>query len=581
MIRISDSLDLITMRRGAQRVQASLEGREELGGKAQGLLSVHQALAEIDAASFAEIKIDIPAMTVLGTSVFDAFMQRNELEEVADSALSDERIANAFQRADMPFEVLGELRALVERWTTPLAVRSSGLLEDLTQRPFAGVYLTKMISNNQNDADTRFQKLVEAIKFVWASTYFKIAKDYCKATGLSVHDEKMAVVIQEVVGKRYGGRFYPEMAGVARSYNYYPVKPAKPEDGVVNLALGLGKTIVDGGKSWIYSPAYPQMPPPFESVNELLRETQTEFWAINMGEPSEYNPIQETEFMHRENLAAAERDGTLPHLASTYDAASERMMIGTGTRGPRALTFAPLLLLKELPFNAMIKRLLAVCEERLSAPVEFEFAMTFDPPRLGFLQVRSMVVPQGDMQISCEDLAAPGALIASETVLGNGIVEHIADIVYVVPEHFDLKLTKQIAEELDQHNHQLLAARRPYLLIVFGRLGTLDPWLGIPITWGQICGARVIVEATQDNVKVELSQGSHYFHNIINLGVMHFSMPFTSPYRVDWDWLAGQQVVDEKRYTRHVRLQGGLRVKVDGRSGRGIIYRPEGASVVS
>lgn len=577
MINITDRLNLITMRRGAMRAQASLEGREELGGKAQGLLSVHQALAEINASSFPEIKIDIPEMTVLGTSVFDAFMQRNGLDEAAYSSMPDDRIAHVFQRADMPFEVLGELRGLVDTWTTPLAVRSSGLLEDLTHCPFAGVYLTKMISNNQNDPDTRFQKLIEAIKFVWASTYFKIAKDYCKATGLSVQDEKMAVVIQEVVGKRYGVRFYPEMSGVARSYNYYPVKPARPEDGVVNLALGLGKTIVDGGKSWIYSPAYPHMPPPFESVNELLNETQTEFWAINMGEPSEYNPTKETEFMRRENLSAAERDGVLDHLASTYDPQSERMMIGTGTRGPRALTFAPLLLLKEIPFNLLIKRLIAGCEAKLEAPVEIEFAMTFDPPRFGFLQVRPMVIPNGDMQISCEDLETDDALIASETVLGNGIFENIEDIIYVVPERFDLKLTKQIADELDEHNHALLSAKRPYLLIVFGRLGTLDPWLGIPVTWGQICGAQVIVEATQDNVKVELSQGSHYFHNIINLGVMHFSMPFNSPYRIDWEWLERQQVMDEKSYTRHVRLRSGLRVKVDGRSGRGIIYYPDGS----
>ncbi len=574
MINLTEHLHLITLRRGARRTQASLEGREELGGKAQGLFSVGQVLTDIMACEFPDIRIDIPEMTVLGTSVFDAFMERNQLAEIAYSNLPDARIANAFQRADLPFEVLGELRSLIDGWVTPLAIRSSGLLEDVTQRPFAGVYLTKMIPNNQGDPDTRFQKFIESVKFVWASTYFKIAKDYCKATGLSIEDEKMAVVIQEVVGKRHGTRFYPELSGVVRSYNYYPIKPAKPGDGVVNLALGLGKTIVDGSKAWMYSPAYPHMPPPFESVDELLNETQTEFWAVNMGEPDEYNPIKETEFMRRENLSAAERDGTLEHLASTYDPQSERMVIGTGTRGPRALTFAPLLTFQEIPFNALIKCLMNGCESRLGAPVEIEFAMTFDPPRFGFLQVRPMVVPTGDLFISCEDLEDSQALIASETVLGNGILENIQDIVYVMPEQFNLKWTKQIAEELDEHNHAMLAAKRPYLLIVFGRLGTLDPWLGIPVTWGQICGAQVIVEATQDNVKVELSQGSHYFHNIINLGVMHFSMPFTSPYRVDWAWLQSQAVAAEMRFTRHIRLQSGLCVKVDGRSGRGLIFRP-------
>jgi len=571
VIKISDSLQLITMRRGAQRDQAALEGREELGGKAQGLYSIQPVLDALNAGSFSGVKIDIPAMTVLGTSVFDAFIERNQLADVVSSGMTDDRIAHIFQRGDMPFEVLGELRSLVQSWTTPLAVRSSGLLEDLTHRPFAGVYLTKMIANNHPDPDLRFQKLMEAIKFVWASTYFKIARDYCRATGLGIQDEKMAVVIQEVVGKRYASRFYPELSGVARSYNFYPLKPSRPEDGVVNLALGLGKTIVDGGKSWIYSPAYPHMPPPFESVDELLNETQTEFWVINMGEPPEFNPIKETEYMRRENLGAAERDGVLEHLASTFDPQSERMMIGTGTPGPRALTFAPLLVLKEIPFNRLVKAMIRACEEQVGAPVEVEFAMTFDPPRFGILQVRPMVVPGMDAQVSCDDLEQADVLIASETVLGNGVLEQVEDIVYVVPERFDLKLTKQIAEELEEHNHALLSAKRPYLLIVFGRLGTLDPWLGIPVTWGQICGAQVIVEATQDNVRVELSQGSHYFHNIINLGVMHFSLPFTGPYRVDWDWLERQQVQAEKAYTRHVRLARGLCVRVDGRTGRGVI----------
>lgn len=574
MIDFTNNLHLITLRRGSGRTQPELEGRDELGGKAQGLLSVHQALVELDTLEFQDIKIEIPEMTVVGTSVFDAFMERNNLAETAYSNLPDDRIANAFQRADMPFEALGGLRSLVERWSTPLAIRSSGLLEDTTHRPFAGIYLTKMIPNNQADPDTRFIKLVEAIKFVWASTFFKIARDYCKATSLDICYEKMAVVIQEVVGRRYNDRFYPDVSGVLRSYNYYPVKPACPDDGVVNLALGLGKTIVDGGKTWIYSPHYPNTPPPFESTRELLDETQTEFWAVNMGETSEYNPTRETEFLGKFDLLTAERDGVLPYLASTYDLQSERLTAGTGVKGPRALTFAPLLTLKEIPFNNLVNRLLSCCESHLGCPVEIEFAMTFDPPRFGFLQVRPMVIPAGDMIITPDDLIDSQTVIASETVLGNGVCENLEDIVYVVPESFNLSLTKTISAELDAFNHTLLSENRPYLLIVFGRLGTLDPWLGIPVTWGQICGAKVIVEATQDNVRVELSQGSHYFHNIINLGVMHFSMPFNSPFRVNWGWLESQQVIAEKQYTRHVRLDIGLCARVDGRTGRGIIYQP-------
>ena len=568
-----NQVHLISIRQGLDRTNDIHEGREDVGGKAQGLMSIQQMLARTNPSDFPGIRIDIPLMTVLGTSVFDVFMERNQLEEVALSNQSNDRIGRAFQRADMPFEVIGELRNLINQWSFPLAIRSSGLLEDTTQRPFAGIYLTKMIPNNSFDPDIRFEKLIEAIKFVWASTFFKIAKDYCKATGLNIRDEKMAVIIQETVGKRNHDRFYPELSGVARSFNYYPVKPARPEDGVVSLALGLGKTIVDGGKSWTYSPAFPHMPPPFESIEELLNETQNEFWVVNMGEPPEYNPIRETEYMRRENLMTAERDGVLHHLASTYDSQSERMSIGTGVRGPRVLSFAPLLVLNDIPFNYLITQLLSRSKETLGYPVEIEFAMTFEPHRFGLLQVRPMVIPTGNLEVFPEELTSPQTIIASEVVLGNGILEDIKDIVYVIPQRFDLKFSKQIAYELEKYNHKLLALKRPYVLIVFGRLGTLDPWLGIPVTWGQICGASVIVEATQDNVKVELSQGSHYFHNIINLGVKYFSMPFTSPYRINWDWLETQQVEQEANFTRHVRVPDGLRVKVDGRSGWGVIVQ--------
>jgi hypothetical protein len=573
MGRAETGIRLISMRRGAGRMDPLREGREEIGGKAQGLLSVRQAIAGIGSEHNvdAEFTVDIPRMAVLGTSVFEAFIERNRLLEVALSDLPDERIAHAFQRADLPFEVLGDLRDLANRWTIPLAVRSSGWLEDATQRPFAGVYQTKMVPNHWHNPDTRFQKLVEAVKLVWASTFFKISKDYCKATGLCMENEKMAVILQEMVGKRHHSRFYPELSGVARSFNYYPVRPARPEDGVVSLALGLGKTIVDGAKCWTYSPAYPHRPPPFKSPQETLDETQNEFWVVNLGEPPEYNPIKETEYMQKADLLAAEQDGVLDYLASTFDVESERLSAGTGARGPRVLTFAPLLELDEFRFNRLVSDVLMGCEQALDGPVEIEFAATFDPFRFGFLQVRPMVVPSGSLQVTPEDLRRPGVVAASEMVLGNGILEDIQDIVYVIPERFDLKDTRQIAEELDQHNHRLVEENRPYLLIVFGRLGSLDPWLGIPVTWGQICGAKVVVEATRENVRVELSQGSHYFHNITNLGVIYFSMPFTHPHRVDWDWLERQPVFDEKPFTRHVRLPAPLKIKVDGRSGRGVI----------
>ena len=549
-------------------------GSGSLGGKAQGLASIRQALiSNLDPADFPGITIDIPQMAVVGTDVFDDFMRQNDLEEIAYSDLPDDRISHAFQKADLPFEVLGGLRALVEQVHTPIAVRSSSLLEDAKHKPFAGVYVTKMIPNREYDPDTRFRQLVEAIKFVFASTFSKTAKNYRTAVGHRVEDEKMAVIIQKIVGRRNYSRFYPELSGVARSYNYYPLRPAGPEDGVVNLALGLGKTIVDGGISWTYSPAYPKIEPPFGSVKELINGTQTEYWTVNMGKQLEYDPINEIEYLLLDNIVTAETDGSLRYLASTYNQQSGRLTVGTGFKGPRALTFAPLLVLQELPLNQLIVKLLSICEQALNTPVEIEFAMTFDPNLFGFLQVRSMVIPVDEVHVMEDELVGENVFLASDTVLGNGVVESIKDILYIKPDDFELRHARIVVKELEKLNENMLEKDHPYLLIVFGRLGTLDPWLGIPVRWGQISGAKVIVEATKENIKVELSQGSHFFHNIINLNIKFFSIPFSSPYQVDWDWLNQQEIIAEGRFVRHVRLQNSLQVRVDGRTSKGVIYK--------
>jgi len=550
-------------------------GGGEIGGKAEGLASISDVLnAGLPWDKFPSIAIEIPSMVIVCTDVFDAFMEQNGLYEIVTSDVSDARIAHAFQKADLPFEILGDLRSIVEDVHTPLAIRSSSMLEDTMKAPFAGIYATKMVPNNEYDPDARFRHLVEAIKFIYASTFTRSAKDYRTTIGHNDRDEKMAVIIQELVGKRYRTRFYPELAGVARSYNYYPTKPAKPEDGVVSLALGLGKTVVEGGVCWQYSPAYPSLEPPFGSVENLLDGTQTEFWAVNMGEPLAYDPTSETEFLVQDDILAAEADGSLGYLVSTYNAISARLSIGMPFKGPRALTFAPLLALDKAPFNDLIKSLLSKCEHTFNTPVELEFAMTFDPHRFGLVQVRGMAVPTDVVQVSEEELDGEDVFLASENVLGNGSLDQVCDIVFTCRQNFDLRHSKAIVPELERLNSQLLARGIPYVLIVFGRLGTTDPWLGIPVQWGQVCGAKVIVETTQENVRVELSQGSHYFHNMINLDVKYFSVPFTSPRQIDWSWLEAQEVVEETNFVRHVRLPAPLEIRVDGRRGRGVIYKP-------
>jgi hypothetical protein len=279
--------------------------------------------------------------------------------------------------------------------------------------------------------------------------------------------------------------------------------------------------------------------------------------------------------MLEENLSAAEEDGTLRHLVSTYDIGSERLVIGMGTEGPRALTFAPILVVNQKPLNAIITRTLAVCEKQLGSPVEIEFAATFDPDLFYVLQVRPMVVPTRQVHIERHELEGPDILLAGDNILGNGEMENIKDIVFIKPASFDLKHTQRMVPELEKLNHELLAAFSPYLLIVLGRLGTTDPWLGIPASWGQVCGAKVVVEVAQENVNVELSQGSHYFHNIINLGVLYFCLKTDSDFQVDWEWLMRQSPRAETEFLRHVTLEKPLLVKVDGRQGLGFIRKPK------
>jgi len=554
-------------------------GSGSLGGKAQGLALLNDLISfDFDAAIYPNVEINVPSMTVIRTSVFDAFIQRNGLEDIAYSTESDYRITHAFLRADLPFEVLGDLRALIEQVHSPLAIRSSSLLEDATYEPFAGIYATKMIPNDQYDSRARFHNLVQAIKFVYASTFYQSARSYREATHHPHEEEKMAVIIQEVVGKRFRNRFYPELSGVARSYNFYPIGKAKNEDGVVNLALGLGKTVVDGAVSWGYSPAYPKIAPPFGSLTSLLNNSQREFWAIDMGAPPAYSPQQEIEYIIREDLMVAERDDSLGLLCSTYDVQSDRLVIGTSIKGPRVITFAPILVFNQIPLNKIIREFLQICQTELAAPVEIEFAMTIseredEPHRLGFLQARPMVVSSDVVDVDEEEMLKPDVLAASKKTLGNGVVNDILDIVYVIPDRFRKESTRSIAVELEEINQSLLKEDRPYLLIVFGRLGSSDPWLGIPVSWGQISGTRVIVEAVVEGLNVEMSQGSHFFQNLTSLGVSYFSMPRTGEFVIDWDWLSQQEEFVSTNFVRHVRTQNPLYIRMDGRTGRGIISK--------
>jgi hypothetical protein len=551
-------------------------GHGSIGGKAQGLADIKDVLTGLNSQYSPKVKIEIPILTVIATNFFDLFLKNNKLYDIALSDSRDDQIARAFQRAELPPQLVGDLRALVSQVHSPLAVRSSSKLEDAMFEPFASVYSTKMIPNNQYDPDVRFQKLIEAIKYVYASTFFKGAKDYINITKHTTADEKMAVIIQEVVGSLHNKRFYPQISGVARSYNFYPLGYAKPENGVVDLALGLGKTIVDEGIGWSFSPAYPHVNPPYNSLGDLLKQSQTEFWAIHMGEPPSYNPIKETEYMLKYSITEGEKDGNLQFTASTYVPEDDKIKMGIGDKGPRILDFAPILKLNIIPLTEIIRRLLEICEQRLESMVEIEFAAILDPTRgaparFGFLQVRPMVVSQEKVAVSLEELSGDKAVVASESVLGNGVLYTIQDIVYIKPEKFEVNKTVIIAKELEKLNRLLVKAKHPYVLIGFGRWGSSDPSGGIPLKFGQISGAKVIVETTLPNMNFMLSQGSHFFHNITSFQVCYFSVAHWDKHGIRWDWLNQQKVINETQFIRHVRSSSPLQIKVDGRKGRGVI----------
>jgi hypothetical protein len=551
-------------------------GSGEIGGKAAGLRRARELLLARPASlRFERLAIEVPALTVVGTAVFEEFLALNRLDPARLCERDDREIAHAFQKGELPPAILGDLWALVREVRSPLAVRSSSRLEDALAHPFAGVYATKMTPNHQLDPESRFRRLVEAIKLVFASTFLEGARAYRAALGGAAAREAMAVIVQEVVGRRHGPRFYPDVSCVARSLNFYPFGPARPEDGLMSVALGLGRQIVDGGRCFTVSPRHPAAGPPFASARAVLDETQTSFWAVNMGPAAAYDPVAETEYLLEGTLEQAEQDGALALAASTYDPARDRVVPGLAARGPRVIDFAPLRLWDELPWSAAVHGLLAHFEDALGAPVEIELAATFDGGRgrLGFLQVRPMSVLGADVAISDEELSSPAALVVSERTLGNGALAGLRDVVFLRPP-FDMSQSRAAARDLVEVNRTLLAEGRPYLLVGFGRWGSSDPWLGVPVEWGQVAGARAFVEASPEGRGIELSQGSHFFHNLLGLGVPYLQVAPGRTGRIDWEYLLALPRRLETPRVIHAVCEAGLGVRVDGRRGRGLVLAP-------
>jgi CheY-like chemotaxis protein len=557
-------------------------GGGSLGGKARGLAFVRHLFRERQVgARFAGVQIAVPSTLVLATDVYDQFLAENNLLDFAIRSSDEAEIEQRFLAALLPAQVRESLLAFLAELHYPLAVRSSSLLEDSQYQPFTGVYETFMLANQHPDLPARLNQLCEAIKRVYASTFSERAKAYVRATPYRLEEEKMAVIIQQMVGAIHGKRFYPHFSGVARSQNFYPVAPMSASDGVTAVALGLGREVVEGGKSLSFCPRYPQNLIQFSSVEDILANSQTEFWALELDHAARHRHDASDLREVRYGLAVAEADGTLPRLASTYSIDNHAIYDGVSRRGPRVVTFAPILKYGTFPLAAIVDQLTKLLEAALGRPVELEFAVRL-PERpdeiadFGFLQMRPLVVSREWEEVRMEEVEPGRLLCESAQVLGNGRIQDIQDIVVVDFQRYERARSQEVARSLAHLNAQLSENGISYLLIGVGRWGSTDPWLGIPVTWDQISGARVIVETGLSDLRVAPSQGSHFFQNLVAFQVGYFTINSDAGEGfVDWQWLASQPALEVQGCVRHLRLPAPLLVVMNGRTSHGIIVKPE------
>ena len=555
-------------------VKISRIGEGSLGGKARGLAFIAKILSKyIPENLFPNLKITIPRSIVLSTDIFDIYMDHNHLSDLDFAHISDARIAAKFMEANLPAVVLGDLRAFIKSTRKPLIVRSSGLLEDSLMQPFAGIYESVLFPNESWETDTRFQEVCNSIKYVYSSTYFEKARTYIKNTPKHIGDEKMAVLIQEVVGEKYDNFFYPTISGVAKSYNYYPSGPCTPEEGIVYLALGLGKAIVDGGSSFAFCPEKPKAPL-FGTPKQYMRYAQTKYYALNLKSVYRFANFNEEITLDKLDIDIAKKHGVIDKIVSTYIQQDDQLYPGFYENGYLVVDFAPIVNYDEIPLVKAIKLLLQISEIALGYPVEIEFAINIPKDKnksaeLIILQIRNMIPPEKKIDININEIPREKTIIYSENALGNGVIENIKDIVYVDQEKFDLSNSNQVVNQIKEINTKLMEKNKPYILIGPGRWGSTDPWLGIPVIWSDIAGVKVIIETPYKERYIDPSQGSHFFHDMMASQVVYLITKKEKD--IDIEWLKKQKLVEETEFIKQISIQKPLKTIVDGKIGKGVI----------
>ncbi|MCX6250034.1 MAG: pyruvate, phosphate dikinase [Bacteroidetes bacterium] len=555
---ILDETNIVTLAEGA------------LGGKGRGLAFINTVIYNYDFSQhIPNINIKTPITSIIGTDEFEYFLDRNKLREKVVHENDYDLIKTWFIEGKLTDTLIKRLKSIIKYIEKPLAVRSSGLFEDSLNQPFAGIFETYLIPNSHPDPRVRLEQLMNAIKLVYASVYSPIAKGYIEAVNFKIEQEKMAVVLQEVVGNRFEDVYYPHISGVAQSYNYYPFAHMKPEEGFAVAAVGLGRYVVDGERAYRFSPLYPNLE--IDSPKDLFKSSQVYFYAVDLAK-HEVNLMEGEEAgLRKLDISEAEAHGTLKHCASVYSLENERIIPGLNQPGPRVVNFADILKYNYIPLSKTIEVVLDVVKEALGSPVEIEFAVDLDKDEdykasFYLLQIKPLIGNIQDYEIDLKKVNNDEILLYAEKEMGNGLIDTIHDVIFVDPDEFDKSKTIEMSEEMEKINRTMIHEERKYVLIGPGRWGTHDRYIGIPVAWPQISNAKVVVETSLEGFPLDASSGSHFFHNVTSMNVGYFSInPEVSSGFIRWDILKQHKNVTKTKYFRIAHFEKPLVVRMDGK----------------
>ncbi len=548
-----------------------------LGGKGRGLSFVNMIINNFDFNELVpDIRIVTPKTSIIGTEEFERFVENNELYHKIYGETDYEKVKNLFIKGKLTVTLRKRLKTYLSVIEKPLAVRSSSLFEDSLMQPFAGIFDTFLLPNNHPDLNVRLEQLMNAIKLVYASIFSPTAQSYFKAVNYKIEEEKMAVIIQEVVGHEYNGCYYPHISGVAQSYNFYPYSYMKPDEGFAAIAVGLGKYVVEGEKTYRFSPIHPQLE--MYTPKELFKNSQVHFYAVDLAK-NDLNLLDgEDAGLVKLEIQNAEKHGTLKHCASVYDFNSERLIPGITDAGPRVVNFANILKYNYIPLAKTIEVILDIISESMGTPIETEFAIDLNKDKEGrasfyLLQIKPLIKNIIETEINIDKIDNDKLLLYSENGMGNGRNQDIRDVVYVDVDRFDKLKTEKIRDEIEEINANMTKEDRQYILIGPGRWGTRDRFIGVPVNWSQISNARIIVEMSMEDFPLDASLGSHFFHNVISMNVGYFSVKHNDLIDyINWDVLKNASTISEKKYVKHVRFEKPLEVIMDGKKRHALIY---------